>query len=146
MAKTKRVEESANTITEGIVNTILLEGYSASRINTQGQYDENLNGPGAGGWRPSGSRKGYYDISCCIEGHFVVIEVKYGKGDRLRKDQKDFRAEVLKAGGVVFECGSWEQFLVWWDAMKTYVIPEWKTYSLLMQKVVISFKKSQTNG
>src|SRR5687768_6216486 len=110
MAKTKRVEESANSITEGIVNTVLLAGYSASRINTQGQYDETMNN-GKGGWRPSGGRKGYYDISCRIEGRFVVIEVKFSKGDKLRKDQKVFRAEVLKAGGVVFECKSWHHFL-----------------------------------
>ncbi len=143
MAKTKKVEESANSIAEGIINTVLLAGYSASRINTQGQWDAKMNN-GEGGWRPSGSRKGYYDISCCIEGRFVVIEVKFSKGDKLRKDQKVFRAEVLKAGGVVYECRNWEEFLVWWSAMQLQ-IGEWEQYNLLIPKYTISFK-TQTNG
>lgn len=146
MAKTKRVEESANSIAEGIINTVLLAGYSASRINTQGQWDENLHGVGKGGWRPSGSRKGYYDISCCIEGRFVVIEVKYSKGDKLRPDQITFKAEVEKAGGIAWECGSWMEFLIWWGGPMRYKIAEWRIANSMPVKIGYTWPDACPDG
>lgn len=129
---TKRVVQGANTITEGIINTILNAGYSASRINTQGQYDENMHGGGdwwqsdkRGGYRPSGSRNGYYDISACIEGRFVVIEVKYN-GDQLSADQKEFKKEVWKASGIAVEIETWGEFLGWWHGPMQNCIDEWR--------------------
>lgn len=125
---TKRVKEGANTITEGIVNTIRNAGYSASRINTEGQYDEHLYGYQKGGWRPSGSRKGYFDVSACIEGRGVVIEVKYD-GDTMSQDQKDFKAEWEAAGGTTFVCKSWESFTFWWEEMQP-IIRKWRELRL----------------
>lgn len=137
MAKTKRVPLTTNNITEGIVNTILLAGYSASRINTQGQYIEDLNGVDdfgrkKGGYRPSGSRKGFADIDCCIAGRAVVIEVKNeATRDSAKKHQKVFQAEWVAAGGIYFVCINWMQFLAWWDYMLAKVIPAWKQADLL---------------
>jgi hypothetical protein len=73
-------------------------------------------------WRPSGSRKGYFDISACIKdsnrlGRFVAIDIKNGD-DKLSKDQKDFIKEVENAGGLAFEVESYDEFLEWYEDFK----------------------------
>lgn len=127
MAKIKRVEATTNNLTKGIINTILLAGFSASRINTQGQYDEHLHGYKKGGWRPSGSRKGFADVCTCICGRAVVIEVKNSStGDTMDDDQEKFRAEWEAAGGIYYSCPNWSNFLTWWGWMEAVTIPAWQ--------------------
>lgn len=109
----KRVPATTNNITNAIINFLLCEGHSASRINTQGQYD-----PKIGGWRKGGSRKGYLDISSCIKdndgiGRFVVFDIKKNN-DQLNGDQIAFIKEVESAGGMAMEIRSYEEFLKWY--------------------------------
>ena len=124
----KMVENTTNNHTKGIINFLLSEGHSASRINTQGQFEpvnekyslwHNIsamvyvlrkNGLVVGFWRRSGSREGYADISVCLKcksgiGLFHAIDFK-GKGDKLREGQKDFKQEVEQAGGIFTEASS----------------------------------------
>lgn len=108
--KSKKVFATTNNITKGIINYLLANGHSASRINTQGQWDENL-----GMWRKSGSRKGFFDIACCIKspvkniGIFLVIDVKKGN-DTLSPDQIDFMNEIRSSGGIAFSIDSIDEF------------------------------------
>lgn len=116
----KKVPATTNNITKAIVAFLLNAGHSASRVNVQGQYD-----PRIPGWRPSGSRKGFFDISCCIKdsnniGRFVAIDIKKGN-DRLSEDQKNFINEVENAGGVAIEIESYTDFADWYFNYKTEI-------------------------
>lgn len=104
----KSVPATTNNITRAIINFLLSRGHSASRINTQGQYDELT-----GQWRKSGSRKGFFDIAACVFGRFVAIDVK-GSGDKLNIDQVEFMKEVLNAGGIAIEIRNYNEFLNWY--------------------------------
>lgn len=118
MAKTKRVIAGANTITDGIVATLLIDGHSASRINVQGQWDQELN-EGRGAWRKSGSRKGFGDISVTIKPHgrHLVVEVKFEE-DTQSPDQKTFQKEHEAAGGIYLIIKTWRQWLEWYQIFK----------------------------
>lgn len=120
---TRKVPATTNNITKAIVNFLRSKRHSASRVNVQGQYDPTL-----GEWKPSGSRKGYFDISACIKdsegvGRFVAIDIKKGN-DKLSKDQKEFIAEVKEAGGVAIEVSSYPDFLLWYDNFSSETKPE----------------------
>jgi len=109
----KLVPATTNNITNAIINFLLCEGHSASRINTQGQFDVKL-----GQWRKSGSRKGFFDIAACIKdgdgvGRFTVFDIKKDN-DQLNGDQIAFIKEVEKAGGVAIEVRSYNEFLKWY--------------------------------
>lgn len=106
--KTKTVIESANTITEGIINMILGEGFSARRINVTGIYKPELMT-----FVKSGMEPGFSDIICCIAGMYVGVEVKF-KRDKMRPGQEDFQKEVERAGGIYVVIKTWEQADNWW--------------------------------
>lgn len=109
----KKVPATTNNVTNAIIRFLLSEKHSASRINTQGQYDEIKEQ-----YRPSGSRKGYADISACIMttyrlGRGVCIEVK-NDGDRQSPDQKAFEQEWTEAGGIYLEINRPVEFYEWY--------------------------------
>lgn len=68
-------------------------GHFASRIQSQGQYH-----PTRGRWIKSKVRRGIGDIIACVNGQFVMIEIKYGK-DRQSPYQKEVEKDVKKSGG-----------------------------------------------
>lgn len=120
--RTKKVPATTNNITMAIVNYLLSKGHSASRVNTQGQYDVSI-----GRWRPSGARKGFFDISACIKdsagvGLFIAIDIKKGS-DKLSKEQLKFMKEVESSGGIAFEIGSYQEFIEWYNDFMTKVAP-----------------------
>ena len=111
--KITRVPATTNNITKAIIGFLLSEGHSASRVNVQGQWDDRLQI-----WRPSGSRKGFLDVSACIRdsngvGRYCVFDVKKGK-DTLSDDQKEFIVEVEGAGGIAIEIESYDYFKTWY--------------------------------
>lgn len=105
----KTVPATTNNITTAIINHLLSKGHSASRINVQGQYDEKRQL-----WRKSGSRNGYLDISACILGRGVAIDIKKGR-DELGADQIEFINEWTQAGGFAFEIKSYDHWLRCYD-------------------------------
>lgn len=111
--KTKIAPETTNNLTTAIINFLLSKGWSASRINVQGQWDERLQQ-----WRKSGSRIGFFDIVACINGRFVAIDIKR-PGDELSKEQEQFIEEVTAAKGLAFTIDSYENFLAWWKFYST---------------------------
>lgn len=107
----RRVPVTTNNITKAIINYLLSEGHSASRVNVQGQYDDKLRV-----WRKSGARKGVLDIIGCIkpDGRFIAIDVKVGD-DKLSPEQSEFIMEIRRAGGIAFDVSSYKDFLFYYD-------------------------------
>lgn len=129
----KTVPKTTNNITLGIINQILSDGWSASRINTTGIYDANI-----GSFRRSGGRKGFSDVAACINCLFVVIEVKNeATGDKLKKqDQIDFINEVKAAGGITYIAESMDGFNQWYFFELPGIIKEriCQTYHAIISK------------
>lgn len=120
MWRKKVVPATTNNITQAIINHLLSEGHSASRVNVIGIWDPSLNN-GLGGYRPSGTRKGLLDISAVLKplGRALWIDVKNAAtGDRLSKDQKQFIAEVEACGGLVFAAASYQAWLDYYNELK----------------------------
>jgi hypothetical protein len=67
-------------------------------------------------WVKSNMKKGSADISATINGRAVKIEVKIGK-DRQSEAQKNYQAEIERAGGIYFIAKSFDDFL---DKLKEY--------------------------
>lgn len=89
----KKSTTQTNALTSEVIKLLLYKGYFASRIQSQGQYH-----PTRGRWIKSKVRRGIGDIITCIEGKFVMIEIKYGK-DRQSVYQKQVEKDVKKCGG-----------------------------------------------
>ncbi len=94
-----------NVITNNIIKYLEYKGHFASRIQSQGQYIAKL-----GRWVKSKVRRGIGDIIACIDGKFVMIEVKYGQ-DRQSIYQKDVEKDVKKAGGDYWIIKTFGEFL-----------------------------------
>lgn len=138
----KKVANTTNNNTKGVINFLLVHGHSASRVNTQGQFEPvtpkyrnykqispfiaTLRGLGltTGFWRKSGSRRGYYDISACLKcksgiGIFHVIDIKTGD-DELSADQIKFKKEVEASGGIATEVETINDYIEYYE---TYLLP-----------------------
>lgn len=128
MTRTKTIPESANSITEGIINMILNDGYSARRINTTGIFREELQQ-----YTRSGMEPGFSDIIACIAGMYVAIEVKF-KRDRMRTGQQIFQKEVEQAGGIYVVIKTWEQWQEWYKELNYH-----------FEETIAAHKKSHAN-
>lgn len=100
---------NANRITDAVMDYIGYMGGHASRINTQGQWDEKL-----GKWRKSGSTGGVSDVLACFRGRSVAVEVKAGK-DALREGQVVWRDRHIAAGGLYFVARDFTSFFNWFN-------------------------------
>jgi hypothetical protein len=87
------IEYKANDLTKFVINYLTLNGHFASRIQSQGQYH-----PKHSRWVKSKVRRGIGDIIACIDGRFVMIEIKAGK-DRQSEYQKQVEKDVNESGG-----------------------------------------------
>lgn len=94
-----------NAITSNIIKYLEYKGHFASRIQSQGQYIAKL-----GRWVKSKVRRGIGDIIACIDGRFVMIEIKYGT-DRQSIYQKDVEKDVKKAGGDYWIIKTFGEFI-----------------------------------
>lgn len=93
-----------NGLTAAIIDLIDFTGGFAGRVNTQGQYREDL-----GKWTKSGSTPGMPDIVAVIGGRSVFIEVKTGR-DKLRPDQIKVKEASESAGGIYYVARSFDAF------------------------------------
>jgi hypothetical protein len=94
-----------NSLTAAVIKYLEIEGHYASRVQSQGQYSAKR-----GRWIKSTVKRGIGDIIACINGQFVMIEIKTGK-DRQSEWQNKTERQVIKAGGnywIIKEIG---QFL-----------------------------------
>lgn len=116
----KRVPATTTNITKGIVNFLISEGHSASRVNTTGVWDVMRQT-----FRRSGGRKGFYDIAATIKTRYyddkganlgltLMVDVKRGR-DELSQEQVDFKSEIEEAGGITFESQNYNDFVEWYN-------------------------------
>lgn len=97
--------ETANRITANVIRIINMQpNCVAYRINNVGVWDE------AKQVYRKGRKKGIGDISACIRGRCVWIEVKAGN-DKQSDDQKVFQFEIERAKGVYLLVKSTDEFI-----------------------------------
>ena len=107
-------KETANGITAAIIRVVNMRPRCvAYRVNNVGVWDK-----AKGVHRGGNTEKGLPDIWCCMDGRFVVIEVKAGK-DRQREEQKHRQFEIERAGGVYLIVRSKDEFLKWFAEFST---------------------------
>jgi len=113
-------DKTANGLTKCIIEWIRLNGGQAERISVQGRYIDSSKvitdvigrqrKIGSGKYIPSSMQKGSADISSTIKGKSVKIEVKIGR-DVQSEAQKEYQAQIERAGGIYLIAGSFEEFL-----------------------------------
>jgi hypothetical protein len=109
-------DDTANTLTNCIVDYIEFRGFAAERINTMGQQ---IKSKGKTRWIPGSSKAGSADIHACIQGRFVAIEVKcLATKDTQSEDQIKYQEEIEKAKGVYLLISTFEQFYNWFHRKK----------------------------
>lgn len=99
---------SANNLTRAIIDWITFSGYSATRINVQGQIKRSDSGIYI--WTPSTTRRGTADIHAIVRGKHISIEVKIGP-DRMSKFQHEEKLRVENAGGIYFVATDMDSFV-----------------------------------
>lgn len=72
-------------------------------LKSKNIYHINLHG---GGW----SAKGAPDLLVCLNGRFVVFELKVGEND-LQDDQKIHRLRIRRSGGLHYSPYTLEEFI-----------------------------------
>lgn len=112
IGKTKKTgkvaPETANGITAAIIRVVNMRPRCvAYRVNNVGVWDEKKQIR-----RGGNTEKGLPDIFCCLDGRFVVIEVKAGK-DRQSEEQQHRQFEIERAGGIYLLIHSKDEFLTW---------------------------------
>jgi len=116
-------DKTANGLTKCIIDFLRFNGHQAERVNSTGRvidtrkrYTDILGHTriiGSTKWIPTAGSKGTSDISATIAGKSVKIEFKIGK-DRQSDYQRQYQAEIEKAGGVYFIAKSFQQFYEWY--------------------------------
>lgn len=116
-------DDTANGLTQCVIDFIRLNGYQAERINSVGRYIDRTEvftdvvgrtrSIGTGQWLPTSGQKGTSDISSVIRGRSIKIEIK--TTDRQSPDQKKYQAEIERAGGTYLIVRSFEEFKQWYD-------------------------------
>ncbi len=117
IVKVKRRDDTANGLTQCVIDWIRLSGGQAERINTTGKplFQRDQRGQVRGvKWITGNTTRGSADISATIQGRSVKVEVKIGK-DRQSEAQKAYQEAIEAAGGVYFIARSFTQFLEWYE-------------------------------
>ncbi|MDP3442490.1 MAG: hypothetical protein Q8T08_06465 [Ignavibacteria bacterium] len=117
-------DDTANGLTQCIIQFIRLKGGQAERINSTGRrIDTRTNFFDVVGfqrsivnthWIPGTGTNGTADISATIAGRSVKVEVKIG-ADRQSQAQKDYQQAVQQAGGIYVIASTFEGFLTWFN-------------------------------
>ncbi len=105
--KTKFEDRTANGLTRCVTRWIELHGGYAPRIQSQGQYNEQL-----GRWTKGTTRKGTADVHAVYHSQHLSIEIKIGR-DRQSIDQKNTAQMVERAGGCYYIAKTFEAFAAW---------------------------------
>ncbi|WP_288428935.1 hypothetical protein [uncultured Spirosoma sp.] len=109
--KTKFEDKTANGLTKCITRCVELHGGYATRIQSQGQYNEQL-----GRWTKGTTRKGTADIHAVYNGRHLSVEVKIGK-DRMSDAQRRTARQVEQAGGIYYAASTYEGFWNWFRTL-----------------------------
>ncbi len=111
--KQKYRDDNTNGLTRCIIDTIVLTGYQAERINSTGAQIKTSKGIK---WVKGSSTAGTSDISATIEGKSVKIEVKCkATGDKYQSmAQKEYQRQIEQAGGIYVVINDFTQFYDWY--------------------------------
>jgi hypothetical protein len=104
-------DDSANHLTNTIIDFITFSGGDANRINTQGQLRKIK---GEMKWTHGSTRRGTADIHAIFQGRHISIEIKIGN-DRQSEAQIKESERVRNAGGLYFVAKNMDSFLEWWE-------------------------------
>ncbi|MCQ2077878.1 MAG: hypothetical protein MJZ20_12780 [Bacteroidaceae bacterium] len=116
LPKQKREDKTANGLQRCIIDFLtIIEGWQAERINVMGRPIFGDDGK-LQKWITGQGTKGSADISATINGWSVKIEVKIGT-DRQRPEQKQYQADIEKAGGYYVIAKTFEGFLEWYSSI-----------------------------
>jgi hypothetical protein len=99
--------ETANSLTRKVVNHIQAHGGFATRLQSTGQYRDDLQK-----FVPSQQRSGLPDVMAVFDGKSCFVEIKIGR-DTLSGDQRKAIAELEQAGACVFVAKDFESFQRW---------------------------------
>lgn len=98
-------DKSTNGLTDCCIKWLQLNGHYCSRIQSQGQYRENL-----GMWTKSSVRRGIGDIMAIVNGQSIMIEIKVG-ADKQSQAQEETENDVIASGGVYIIVRNFAEFL-----------------------------------
>jgi hypothetical protein len=105
---------TANGLTTCVIKLLMLKGHYCSRIQSQGQWRQDL-----GMWTPGTTRKGIGDVLAIINGRTIMLEVKIG-ADKQSQHQKETEEDVIASGGVYIIVRNFKDFLQWYhEIIKT---------------------------
>ena len=107
---------TANGLTQFIINFIDWNGYHANRISSAGRFMPATNKWDKGSFIPSTTKKGTADISAVLKGRAVMIEIKIGS-DRPSAYQLEQQQLIRAAGGVYEFVSTPEGFFAVYDAI-----------------------------
>lgn len=120
-------DRSANGLTRAIIDFLRFNGFQAERVAVMGRpLDDrkvvtdvlgDMRRVGSIKWIPGTMQPGSADISSIIAGKSVKIEVKVGK-DRQSSAQKEYQAQVERAGGIYLIVRSFEEFLKFYNELR----------------------------
>lgn len=108
----KYSDRDANSLTRCIVDFINFSGGTATRINSQGQYDALLKR-----WRKGMTRKGTPDVIGVLNGKSLNVEVKVGK-DKMSLEQWQVKTDIENAGGYYHVAKNFQDFYEWINKIK----------------------------
>lgn len=117
-------DDTANGLTQCVIDFIRISGGQAERINSTGRrIDSQITfcdvigcqrTIGSTKWIKGTGTNGTADISATIGGRSVKIEIKIGR-DRMSEAQKLYQQSIEQAGGIYIVSSSFEQFLTWYN-------------------------------
>ena len=123
LTKHEYTDKTANGLTRAIIDFVKLRGGQAERISTTGRpidrrqkYTDAIGMQrviGSIEWIKGTGTNGSADISATIAGKSVKIEVKILK-DRQSEAQKQYQADIEKAGGIYYIAKDFTSFVEWY--------------------------------
>lgn len=105
-------DDTANGLTNCVIDFIKLKGYQAERINSMGNQ---IKIKGNTKWIKGSSTNGTSDISATIKGRSVKIEIKCkATGDHYQSnEQKSYQKAIEQAGGIYIIVREFKGFRTW---------------------------------
>ena len=106
-------DKTANELTQAILAWLRFNGHYASRVQSQGQWNNKLKM-----FIKSNVRKGIGDIMAVVQGKTLMIEVKIGR-DKLSDYQKATQKDVENSGGIYYVAKNFQDFFEFYHQLKT---------------------------
>jgi hypothetical protein len=117
-------DKTSNGLTRCIIDYVIYNGGQAERISSEGRVIDtrksytNVIGQvktiGSIKRIKTSAQRGTADISACVNGLSLKVEVKIGR-DRQSEVQKAYQKSIEKAGGFYFIAKTFQEFYDWYE-------------------------------